>query len=308
MMLALLGYERGSIERERRPSTFSSYDTGKNGYRALYEVLRAAGVSVRRFENPLPTLDSQTQTLVITSYEYEGEMTAKPLDKNDADWLRAFVRNGGRLVAIDSQFAGSADAAPAVGTTVQAAGGAAVTLARNEFTRGVRLIDGPIGWSFPFSERDGVPLLANRGGMVGVWYRYGRGEVIAITAPEIFGNEWLRNADNLRFAYNVVAGHGIVAFDEYVHGYSETPSAWGVLPAPVHVAVWIALAIAVIALIGANVPFAPPYPADLPDERTSSDYITAIAELMRRSRGRAPDEDVLWHAQIEFQQRKEQRA
>ena len=41
-----------------------------------------------------------------------------------------------------------------------------------------------------------------------MWYRLGRGEVIAITAPALFGNAQLRNADNLRFAYNVIANHG----------------------------------------------------------------------------------------------------
>ena len=44
-----------------------------------------------------------------------------------------------------------------------------------------------------------------------------------------------------------------------------------------------------IALIGANVPFAPPYLPDPPDERDSSHYIAALAELMRRSRRRPPD-------------------
>jgi hypothetical protein len=308
ILLGLLGYERGKVEQERRPSTFSTYDTGPNGYRALYEVLRAAGVPVRRFEDRLPALDSQTRTLVITSYEYEGETAAKPLDANDADSLRSFVRAGGRLVAIDSQFAGSADAAPAVGTTVRSSGGAAVPIALNGYTHGVARVSGPIEWSFPFSEPGGVPLLANNGGMVAVWYRCGRGEVIAITAPGLFSNEALRDADNLRFAYNVIAGRGAVAFDEYVHGYSEEPTTWSVLPGPVHAAIWIVIAIALVALVGANVPFAPPYLPDLPDERTSSDYISAIAELMRRSRRRAPDDDLLWNAQIDFQRRKEHHA
>ena len=92
---------------------------------------------------------------------------------------------------------------------------------------------GSIDWTFPFKEPRGIPLLANAKGMVAVWYRYGRGEVIAVTAPRLFGNQQLRNADNLRFAYNVIAGHGAVAFDEYAHGYGESPTMWGVLPAPV---------------------------------------------------------------------------
>ena len=128
---------------------------------------------------------------------------------------------------------------------------------------------------------------------------------IAITAPSLFGNDELRNAGNLRLAYNAIAGHGPVAFDEYVHGYDESVTMWGALPAPVHAAVWIVIALAVIALIGANVPFAPPYKTDPPDERDSSGYITALAELMRRSRRRPSDDDVVWQAAIDFRRRKE---
>jgi hypothetical protein len=304
-LFLLVGYERGVILEHRKPSVFSTYDTGPNGYRALFEVLRAAGVPVRRFEAPLGTLDPSIRTLVVTSYEFEDFSIAHPLNERDAAVLKEFVKAGGRLVAIDSQFAGASDAAPAVGSTVPAFGRDAIALTRNAFTAGVERVSGPIGSVFPFVEKQGVPLLANRAGMVAVWYRFGRGEVIAVTSPALFGNGNVRNPDNLRFAYNAIANHGVAAFDEYVHGYSIVPTTWGVLPTAVRAAAWIVLAIAAIALIGANVPFAPPFLPPSSDERTSSDFIAAIAELMRRSRRRPSDDDVVWNAQLEFQQRKE---
>ena len=297
LLLVLLAYERSTIEQQRRPSVYSTYDTGPNGYRALYEVLRSAGVPVRRYERELGTLDPSIETLVVTGYEYDP--SRNPLDEGDTAVLRRFVMNGGRLVAVDAEFAGPQDVAPGVGTTLQTPGGGdGIPLARNAYTAGVSRASGTIEWTFPFSEPRGMPLLANKQGMVAVWYRLGRGEVIAITAPAVFGNEQLRNADNLRFAYNVIANHGQVAFDEYVHGYSENPTLWSVLPGTVRAAVWIVAALVVIALIGANVPFAPPYLPDRADERDSSDYITAIAELMRRSRRRPPDDDVVWQTRV----------
>ncbi len=303
LLLVLLGYERTTMEQRERPSVDSTYDTGPNGYRALYEVLRAAGVPAGRFERMLGTLDPSIRTLIITGYE--DDPSAKPLGANDAQLLRRFVLNGGRLVAIDTEFAGKQDVTPDVGTTLQAKGRDAIALARNAYTAGVTRASGSIDWVFPFKESRGIPLLANKQGIVAVWYRLGRGEVIAVSAPELFSNAEQRNADNLRFAYNVIGNHGLAAFDEYVHGYDDDLTMWGALPGPVHAAVWIVVALAVIALIGANVPFAPPYLSDKNTERDSSDYIAAIAELMRRSRRRPPDDDVIWQATTAFQRRKE---
>ncbi len=322
VVLVLLAYERGANEATQRPSTYSTYDTGPNGYLALYEVLSDAGVPVRRFQRELPLLDPSVRTLVITGYEEDP--SAKPLDERDAAWLRDFVTKGGRLVAIDAEFAGPQDVAPAVGTTVRdgvvpfdgacpepcrraqgrlAQDDIAIPLAQNTFTAGVTRLRGTIGWIFPFRETR-VPLLANDKGVVAAFYRVGRGKVVAITAPALFGNAQLRDAGNLRFAYNAVAGHGNVAFDEYVHGYSEGTAMWQVLPAPVHAAVWIVVALILIGLIGANVPFAPPYSVRGTDERDSGDYITALAELMRRSRRRPYDDDVVWQALIDYRRRK----
>jgi Domain of unknown function (DUF4350) len=303
LLIGALGYTSGTVPKQR-PSVYSTYDSGPNGYRALYEVLRGAGVPVRRYERVLGVLDPSVRTLIVTGYEEDP--SAKPLDEHDAALLKQFVENGGRLVAIDAQFAGPQDIAPGVGTTVAAPlRNDAIVLARDQYTAGVARVHGTIQWVFPFKEPRGIPLLATVHGMSAVLYRVGRGDVIAISAPALLGNAQLRNADNLRFAYNAIAGHGDVAFDEYVHGYDDTLSLWGALPNPVRAAVWVVIAIVLLALIGANVPFAPPYLPTPPDERDSSDYITAIAELMRRSRARPPDAVVVHEAVLTFRARKE---
>lgn len=300
-IIALIALTSGAPPKQA-PSVFSTYDTGPNGYRALYEVLRAAGVPVTRFESPLDLLASPVHTFVLTGYE--NDPSAKPLDEHDALSLRRFVEDGGRFVAIDAEFAGSADVTPGVGTTLRNGGGDAIALARNAYTSGVGRVTGTIDWIFPFATLRGVPLLANRQGIVALSYRFGRGEVIAITAPDLFANAHLRSGDNLRFAYDAIAGSGPVAFDEYAHGYSDAPSLWSVLPAAVRAAAWIAVGIALLVVVGANVPFAPPYRAVRDDERDSSDYITAVAELLRRSRKREAGEDVVRRAALDFRARK----
>lgn len=303
LLVAVLAYERNAVEGQRRPSVFSTYDTGANGYLALYNVLAAAGVPVRRFERELGTLDPSIRTLILTGYE--DDPSAKPLDAHDASLLRRFVLNGGRLVAIDTEFAGNLDVTPGVGTTLRASGTDAIALAHNQYTAGVARAGGSVAWIFPFKEPRGVPLLANEHGMVAVSYRFGRGEVIAITAPTLFSNARLRNADNLRFAFNAIANHGEAAFDEYIHGYDDHLTMWSALPTPVRAAVWLLVAIVGLALIGANMPFAPPRLTEPPGERDSSAYVSAMAELMRRSHRRPSDDDVVWQATVDFHQRKE---
>jgi Domain of unknown function (DUF4350) len=302
--IVLLAYERGAIRRGEPVSVFSTYDTGRNGYRALYEVMRGAGLPVRRFEQSIADIEPSIATLVVTGYE--NDPNARGFNEYGTKLLRRFVERGGRLVMIDEQFAGPRDITPGVGMSFAAPESSeAIPLTRNAFTEEVARVRGPIEMLFAFKEPHGIPLLANGQGIVAVWYRLGRGEVIAITAPALFGNAQLRNADNLRFAYNILAGHGAIAFDEYVHGYAENPTMWGALPEPVRAAVWIVAALVLIALIGANVPFAPPYLPDPPDERDSSHYIAAVAELMRRSRRRPADRQVVEAAIDDYRLRKE---
>ena len=283
IIIVLLAFERERVQRASAPSTFSTYDTGPNGYRALYGVLLAASVPVRRFQRPLGALDADVRTIVISSYL--DDPNARWLGRHDTDTLKRFVSGGGRLVALDTDFAGRGDVVPGVGesTTVRSSSGAPA-LARSRYTAGVRSVAAPIDAVFPVKSRRGVALLGNAHGAVAVAYALGKGEVIAITAPALFSNAWLRNRDNLAFAYNTIARHGPAAFDEYVHGYDDDLSFWQVLPAPFRAAFWVVCAIVVLALIGANVRFAPPVPVETETERDSAAYVAAMATLMQRAR------------------------
>jgi hypothetical protein len=282
VLLSVIALARDAAERQPPPSVFSSYDTGRSGYAAWYDVAQKAGLPVRRFERALGTLDGDVGTLVIGGYE--NDPSAKPLDANDAKLLESFVKRGGRLVVLDDEFAGNRDLTPGVGTTVDASERDAIALANDRFTAGVSRVSGPVDAVFRFSERQGVPLLANRSGVVAIAYTYGKGEVVAVTAPALLGNANLAHDDNAAFGYDLLAGHGAIAFDEYVHGYDEGTTFWNALPPPVHAAVYLTVVIVLLALVGANVPFVPPLTLEPPDERDSSGYIDAMAALMRRAR------------------------
>lgn len=282
LLVVVIAFARNAAEQRPPPSVFSTYDTGRNGYAAWYDVAQRSGLPVRRFENALGTLDPGIGTLVISGYE--NDPAAKPLDSNDAKFLAAWVKRGGRLVVLDDDFAGKDDLTPGVGTSVSASGRDAIVLTRDRLTAGVARVSAPMKALFKFSEREGAPLLANKSGVVAIAYSYGKGEVIAVTAPPLFGNAYLTNDDNATFAYDVLAGHGAVAFDEYVHGYDEGTTFWKALPQPVHIAVYLTIGIVLLALVGANVPWIPAVPLEPPDERDSAGYIDAMAALMRRAR------------------------
>lgn len=287
IVLALLAFGRESATQGGGASTYSTYDAGHSGYRALYETLGRAGLSVRRFERRLPLLDPGVTTLVISGYENDPD--AKPLSSDDAQQLARFVNDGGRLVVLDDEFAGRLDATPGVGSSHTVSARSAVALARTRYTAGVERVGAPIEAAFGFVRWPrAIPLLANEQGVVAVAYRHGKGEVVAITAPELFGNAQLLRDDNLAFAYDVLAGHGPVAFDEYVHGYDRDATLWQVLPPAVRAAAWIVAAVVVLALIGANVPFAPPIPPERADARDSAPFVDAMAALMRRAHAAAP--------------------
>lgn len=297
------------------PSVPSTFDTGRSGYRALFETLRAAGVPVRHFGHVAARLDPDVRTLVIAIDEdaLSGNVFSQgPGEtKGVTQVLERFVKGGGRLIEIDTKFAGKDDIAPQVGTSKPAPKGTsdAIVVANAPQTRGVERVEGPIDAVFPFGSSVGVPLLANASGVVATRSTYGKGDVVAITAPSLFANLNLDRAQNAVFAYDLTAGRGPVAFDDYLYGFDEEactmvlplvgdishlPFGLGdmvcwyrAMPKPVQVATWIVLAIVALALVGANVPFAPPVPREAPDERDTSAYLRSMGALMRRARAGA---------------------
>jgi len=288
-VVTILATARERAAQATLPSTYSTYDTGPNGYRALYEVLAARGVPVSRNERELGLLDPAIATLVESSVSPElatnGRLAATPLNDHDVAVLRRFLHDGGRLVVLDDDFGGEGDAGiglPGSHKVERVAGATAV--AGSGLLPGVAAVAGPIPALFPLAIPKATPLLAAGGATAALAYPFGKGEVIAISAPALFGNAVLAKADNARFAYDLLAGRGPVAFDERPHGYAVDRSFWDALPQPARWSFWIVCAIVVLALIGANVRFAPPIPLDPPDERDSSAYVRAMASLLRRAR------------------------
>jgi len=74
-----------------QPSTNSTFDTGPEGYAALYNVLRSEDVPVTRLTEPLGLMPAGVRVLAVT--------TLIGYDASDIKRLNAFVKSGGTLVA-----------------------------------------------------------------------------------------------------------------------------------------------------------------------------------------------------------------
>jgi hypothetical protein len=207
------------------PSTYSSHDSGRNGYMALYGALDRVHVPLGRLEAPLAELPPDARVFVVTAPAPPVFGTAVPIvfSSNDLKRLRGFLARGGTIIAF--------------GTI-------------RDLSKAKRL--------HVFNVDD-------------------------------YTNSALDKTPSRALAlYDELAGRGPVVFDEYVHGYDRTRSLWAVLPQPVRVACWIALAALVLWLIDANLRFAPVIPVEPPADRDSSDYVRSMAHLLRRARaGRA---------------------
>jgi transcriptional regulator with XRE-family HTH domain len=130
-----------------------------------------------------------------------------------------------------------------------------------------------------------TPLLADSAGTVVAERRYGKGTIIVVTDQSLFVNKRIARSDNAKLAYDLVAGtNGVVAFDEYVHGYASGLSWWTILPMPVRAAIIIVVSGVALLLIGTALRFGPTARLAENTERTSAEYLSSMAQLLARGR------------------------
>jgi hypothetical protein len=138
-------------------------------------------------------------------------------------------------------------------------------------------------------RNDYVTHMAAAGKPALISFRYGEGQVFAITSVEPFTNEGLQDAGNAALVQNLIlagAGRaGQVAFDEYHHGFQETPSirTWLVSSRTGWAVLYSLLAVFAFLVVSGR-RFGQPVP--LPEHiarRTTAEYIHALANLKRRA-------------------------
>lgn len=279
-LLAIVTIARPAVHNE--PSTYSSYDTGPNGYRAIYEVMRREGVATSRFERELPSVRSLSGTLVISEAGTGGAAFLQPptLTAGDDAALARLVRGGAHLVVLGDVLPSSG---PLALKTVAIAPSTNARAATDALSPGVTRVEGSFDRAYVV-PRGARTLLTTGGHAVAVSLRVGKGSVVAVGSARVLSNGALARSDNARFAFDVFTGATPLLFDETVHGYSVGGSMWSVLPVPVHDAVWIAISALLLAVFGALFRSAPPVALEPERVRDSRAYLTSMARLLRRAR------------------------
>lgn len=259
----------------------STRDTGANGFAALYDLLAGENVRVDRFELPIGELATARGTLVLAG---DGALEAAAPSGDSVKYLDRWVRSGGRLVVLDGAVRRAARRALGIPSTRKfpSLSRARAACAFASAIRGTAVAGTFSAGYAPSCGASRATLVSAGSHAAGVLYRRGRGAIALFSTASVFDNLHLAQRGNARVAYAVFAGGGPVLFDERIHGYAAGRSFWDVLPQPMRIAIGVALLAIVLAIAGANLPFAPPVDAQPPDERDSSAYIASIARMLER--------------------------
>ena len=200
-------------------ATRASADFSFGGYRAWYELLAREGVRVERFRRHHDALrDSGIDTLVTAFPD-------KPLPHlwgaSERDALRAWVRDGGRLVDIGLTPPADKDDDKGESVFLEDVSGATGVL-RGPWSALVTAVPSRGKYRLaPIKHARVETLLRDRAGALVVRYRYGRGEVIGVADAGAFENHALgRRRRRAAGVSGRAAGPpgGVVAFDETIRG------------------------------------------------------------------------------------------
>jgi hypothetical protein len=247
----MLARQVDPAEVDPRPTSWSY---APNGTRGLYEVLGRLGWGVRRSEVPLRVpLDSTATYVILASQEdLTGREVGALLDAARRGAGIVLVPNVGStfsdslgisrraaffpLDATADSGAAAADtdgdsAAPARGAGHEANDAEEEDEGESEFLTATALPE-DVRWYLHF--RRPLPpdttvfsrgLVGDEERVVAVGIPFGRGQLVPVADPRLFGNEVVRDDGGAVLPVRVVeyagAGRGVIVFDEYHNGYGR---------------------------------------------------------------------------------------
>lgn len=129
--------------------------------------------------------------------------------------------------------------------------------------------------------------LANNQKAILADFPYGLGQIVYLTDPYVVSNAGISIVDNSQLAVNVIASRGgLIAFDEYHHGYGANENRLLEYFAGTPV-LWIfaqVVLLIILLLWSQSRRFARPLPAIEPNRLSKLEYVSAFAELQQRTK------------------------
>lgn len=119
-------------------------------------------------------------------------------------------------------------------------------------------------------------------------FPFGNGQIVFLTDPYIVSNAGIGLVDNAQIGINIVnAGDGIIAFNEYHHGYGAQNNQLFAYFSGTPVIPIFLQCVALIGLIlfSQSRRFARPVPEPEPNRLSKLEYVSAMAELQQRIKG-----------------------
>lgn len=271
-----------------QPGPPSTYNAGAAGYKALYLWLRAMGVPASRWESPLAELTREAGVLLMLSPGFgpgPGELNA----------LETWVREGGTLVLVASplnEFAKHFGFEMTRGfqDRKKQEDKAPHSFQPGPYVRGLRKITSKIHQGIETRKPQAIAHGRDAFGNLIMALEDGKGRVIILGDPSLFSNLHLRDSDHARLALDLLLthlGNRLLLIDEYHHGYGRVTSVAGyVFQSEAFVPLLQVSFLLLLVWGAAGRRFGPARPIKTETERSSMEYVRAMAGLFQRVKAR----------------------
>jgi len=270
----------------KQPGPPSTYNAASAGYKALYLWLRELGISAERWERPLTELTREAEVILMTPPRFGPE-------PDELKALNAWVRDGGTLVSLSSawnEFGEHFRKEMKKGLHDQKKGEKVLSFQPGPYIRGQRKIMS--GWHPAIDSAKPETIVHGRDafGNLIVVREDGKGRVIEIADPSLFSNLHLREGDHARLALDVLLTHlgeGRLLIDEYHQGYGRVTSVAAYVFESEAIVPLLQVALLLLVLwAAAGRRFGPARPLRRETERSSMEYVRAMAQLFQRVKAR----------------------
>jgi hypothetical protein len=272
----------------RQPGPPSTYNAASAGYKALYLWLRGMGIPAERWERPLTELTREAAVLLMISPRLgpePGELKA----------LEAWVSGGGTLILVSFPWNAFAkhfgfEMKRGFSDKKKPDDKESLSFQPGPYVRGQRTIMSKIHSGVDYPKAQAIVHSRDVFGNLIMVLEEGKGRVIMISDPSLFSNLYLRSGDHARLALDVLLTHleeGQILVDEYHHGYGRATSVAAYLFQSEAFVPLLQVVFLVLLLWGAaGRRFGPARPLRRETDRSSMEYVRAMAELFHSVKAR----------------------